>query len=78
MIIRLKNADRTVTDLIVSKEEVDYWVDTNMMALILEIRGKKYTAAKSRVYAKLSDALDRVYDAVSSDGFLDTTTILKG
>lgn len=79
MIIRYKNSKNEIIDMMVLKEEIeDYWVDTVKMQVIMEIGGKKYIVFRSKVYGRLSKAIDEIHDFLEKtpEGFLDTTNLL--
>ncbi len=78
MVIRQKNRKNNMIDQFVAADEVDYWVDTQKMALYISIRGKQMQVGKSRQREKLLQGLDRIYDAVQKDGFIDLTKVLNG
>lgn len=76
MIIRYRNSSGEITDLFADSDDIDYWVDTQKMALYLEIRGKKILAAKSKLEKRLLDGMDRIYEAAKTDGFADLTSLV--
>lgn len=77
MIIRYKNSKNEIKDEFVFENDVDYWADTVKMQVIMEFNGKKHVVFRSKVYDRLSKAIDIIYQCLKEnpDGFIDTTSL---
>lgn len=73
MLIRIKNTDKTIEDILVQPDQVDCWIDTERGSLYIEINGKKRLLKKSRKEKLLFEMMDRIYDAMRKNTFLDLT-----
>ena len=76
MIIRIKKQNRKeVMEFMADPENIDYWVDSELHHLVIEICGKEYIAKRGKEET-LEKGLDMIHEAVKNHyGFVDLSTL---